>query len=125
MRRARDPKKGLRLPFEVDPGDREGSYRRPVRPGDAIRLTIKVAAVIAAGIWWKLAIEDRTAEGAKFLVALGAVAIVVTLVDLVAMRSGHVEQIFLSRRDQFRVRIAVLIAGVFALTSGFTRMTAV
>ena len=109
----------FKLPWEKDPDDLEANYRKPIPRRELIRLYLKAALGVTAGLWFKFASETRSHEGAKLALAVGAALMGVGLVDLLYLRRYEIEQIFLtSRRQQIVVRVVVLLAGLALLVGG-------
>lgn len=103
----------MKLPWERDPHDLEASYRKPVPRADGIRLGIKAAAVVGAGVGFRFWILDRTHEGAKLVIALGGALLVAGLTDLVYLRRHELDLIFLRGKRQQRM-LQTALAGVGA-----------
>ena len=109
----------MKLPWEKDPHDHEANYRKPVPVAERVRVAIKAAAVVGAGVAFRFATLDRTHEGAKLLIAVGAALLVAGITDLVYMRTHELELIFLtSPRQQRLVHAGVTVAGVLLLVAG-------
>ena len=109
----------MKLPWEHDPNDLEANYKRPIPRADVIRLTVKAAVAVAAGVAWRFAILDGMHEGAKLVIALGVALAFAGVADLVYMQRYELEQIFLtSRESQILVRIGLAAGGVVLLAAG-------
>ena len=109
----------FKLPWEKDPDDREANYRRPVPRRELIRLYAKAVLVVLAGLWFKLASETRSHEGAKLALAFGAALTGTALIDLLYLRRFEIDQIFLtSRTQQVAARGVVLVVGLGLLVAG-------
>ena len=109
----------VRWPWEKDPTDREANYRRPVRVAERARLTIKVAAVVAAFFWIKVVTADRSDVGAEFLIGVGAPLAIAGVVDLVWTMRGQLDHVFIDdERLQIAVHGAVAVAGVVMMVVG-------
>ena len=109
----------MRLPWERDPNDREANYRKPVPAAERYRIGIKAAAVVLAGVIYRFASLDRSEEGAKLVMAIGAALLVAGVTDLIYMRNHELELIFLkSTKQQRLVHIGMAMAGIALLAAG-------
>lgn len=109
----------MKLPWEKDPNDREANYRRPVPRADIIRLGVKTAIAVTAGLGFRLVSLDGKDEGAKLVAALGVALLGAGIADLVYMRTNELEQIFLKSVGQQRlVAAAVAALGLILLVVG-------
>ncbi len=109
----------MRWPWEKDPNDREANYRRPVARAEVIRLSVKAAIAVAAGIGFRFASLDAADEGAELAIALGAAVAGAGITDLVYMRRHEIEQIFLTSPSRQRLaRVGLVLAGVALLVAG-------
>ena len=117
MRRARDPEHPLRQ--QRDPYDLEANYQRPIARGDVIRVAVKAALVVAAGVWFKFASDDRLSEGAELALAAGTTLVGAALTDLIYLRSREIEQVFFRNRSQQLIaRWLLLAAGLVLSVTG-------
>jgi hypothetical protein len=109
----------VKLPWEKDPNDREANYKRPVPAAERYRIGIKAFAALAAAIAVRFWVEDRSAQGAKLTIALGATLLIAAVTDLVYMRKHDLELIFLKTPEQQRlVQKGVVVAGLALLAAG-------
>ena len=111
-----------RFPWEKDPNDREANYKRPVPQHEKVRLTAKVASVVAGFAFIRLMTEDRSDVGAEFLIGFGAPLLVAGMLDLVWTLQGKLEHIFVESRPlqlvlhggMATIGLAMLVAGAMA-----------
>jgi hypothetical protein len=88
-----------RFPWERDPGDLEANYKKPVEFHERARLGLKGAIVVASFLVIKEWTEDRVDVGAKLLVVVGIVLVLVGIIDLVETRRGKLEHVFIEDRS--------------------------
>jgi hypothetical protein len=69
--------------------------------------------IVGAGVWFKFASDDKTHEGAKLALAAGVALAVAGIVDLVYLRFGEIDQMFLQTRSgQVAARWVMVAVGV-------------
>ena len=101
----------MKLPWERDPNDLEANYKRPVPEAERYRIGIKAGAAVLAAVAFRFAIADRSDEGAKFAMAVGAALLVAGITDLVYMQKHDLELIFLKTKAQQQLVQRLVVAG--------------
>lgn len=109
----------LRLPWEKDPNDREGNYRKPIAQAEKTRLLAKAAAVVGAFLFIRDATGDGKDVGAEFGIGIGAALVIAGVLDLVWTFRGELEHVFIDSRPlQLLSHGAVAVAGLTLLAGG-------